>query len=63
MAQSDQGNNTKRIVVPPHPHDVPGYPTVKYVELDEDEDVEWQWTHFVNGHSGSYRLHDCQEKA
>jgi hypothetical protein len=28
-----------------------GPPAVLTVELEEDEEVHWHWTHFVDGHS------------
>ena len=49
MAHQGQGSDTKRVVYPPQPMLVPGYPAVTHVVLEEDEDVEWQWTHFEDG--------------
>ena len=49
MAHQDQGSDTKRVVNPPHPIIVLGYLAVTHAVLEEDEDVEWQWTHFEDG--------------
>ncbi|MDQ5854382.1 MAG: hypothetical protein M3380_20395 [Chloroflexota bacterium] len=47
----DQQAKTKRTVYAPQPHNAPPSPQVISVELDEDEDVHWQWTHFADGRS------------
>lgn len=43
--------NKKRTVYAPQPDHLSLRPTVISVELDEDEEVEWEWTHFADGRS------------
>jgi hypothetical protein len=41
----------KRTVYAPRPERPTRHPAVVSVELDEDEDVEWVWTHTSDGES------------
>jgi len=41
----------RRTVYAPQPKDNSEHPGVISVELDEDEDVEWIWTHTSDGES------------
>ena len=50
MDSEDQGSSKKRIVYAPQSDHIPSASAVISVELDEDEEVEWQWTH-LNGRS------------
>lgn len=49
MDQNEQPQ--KRIVYAPQPDTTLSAPAVISVELAEDEQVEWQWTHLANGKS------------
>ena len=49
MDQNEQPQ--KRIVYAPQPDTSVSAPAVISIELAEDEDVEWQWTHLANGKS------------
>jgi hypothetical protein len=54
MESSEHASAKKRIVVAPQTEPVgaqPGAPAVISVEVAEDEEVEWQWTHDTDGHS------------
>lgn len=41
----------KRTVYAPQPDRTVAGPAVISVELNEDEDVQWQWTHYTDGRS------------
>jgi hypothetical protein len=51
MDQNEQQEPQKRIVYAPQPNHAQQAPAVISVELAEDEDVQWQWTHFNDGRS------------
>jgi hypothetical protein len=51
MDHSEQQEPQKRIVYAPQPDTTLSAPAVISIELAEDEDVEWQWTHLANGTS------------
>ncbi|HEY0733478.1 MAG TPA: hypothetical protein VGD69_01105 [Herpetosiphonaceae bacterium] len=51
MDQSEQQEPQKRTVYAPQPNDAQQAPAVISVELAEDEDVQWQWTHYNDGRS------------
>jgi hypothetical protein len=43
--------NRNRIVRAPSPQGPVSPPAVLTIELDEDEEVQWHWTHFADGRS------------
>lgn len=47
----DEQPPQKRTVYAPQPNDAQQAPAVISVELAEDEDVQWQWTHYTDGRS------------
>jgi len=51
MVLIDTKNSQKRLVHAPRSQNSLTPPTVLSVELNEDEDVQWQWTHYPNGES------------
>jgi hypothetical protein len=51
MHRQEQQEPQKRVVYAPQPNDAQQAPAVISVALDEDEDVEWQWTHYNDGRS------------
>ena len=51
MDRNEQQEPQKRTVYAPQPNDAQQAPAVISVELAEDEDVQWQWTHYTDGHS------------
>lgn len=51
MDQSERQAPEKRTVYAPQPNDAQQAPAVISVELAEDEDVQWQWTHYTDGRS------------
>ena len=48
MSQEDSETEQKRVVYAPQPAKISTPPSVLSVELSNDEEVEWQWTHFPN---------------
>ena len=48
MSQKDSDTDQKRVVYAPQPAKILTPPSVLRVELSNDEEVEWQWTHFPN---------------
>ncbi len=51
MSQKDENIKEKRVVQAPQAGN-PSMPnSVLSVELSDDEEVEWQWTHFPDGQS------------
>ncbi|MBV9790630.1 MAG: hypothetical protein JOZ51_20725 [Chloroflexi bacterium] len=51
MDQDEQQEPQKRTVYAPQSNDAQQTPAVISVELAEDEDVQWQWTHYTDGRS------------
>jgi len=51
MGRDRQAKRQTRTVYAPQPKDDSKPPAVISVELDEDEDVEWIWTHTSDGES------------
>lgn len=50
MEQNDQASK-KQTVYAPQLDTASAAPLVISVELEEDEEVEWQWTHFLESRS------------
>lgn len=48
MSQKDRKTDQKRVVYAPQPSKISTPPSVLSVELSNNEEVEWQWTHFPN---------------
>jgi len=46
-----QRRSQRRTAYAPQSKDNFEHPAVTSVELDEDEDVKWTWTHTLDGHS------------
>ena len=51
MDQPDQQTDKKRTIQAPQPHHAVTPSSVISVELKENEEVEWQWTHFPDRRS------------
>jgi len=51
MTLIDTKNNQKRLVYAPRSDNSITPSVILSVELNEDEDVRWQWTHYPNGKS------------
>lgn len=51
MSQPNKIMNAKRVVTAPQPNNPSMPASVLSVELSNDEEVQWQWTHFPNGQS------------
>ena len=48
MSQEDKKIEDKRVVYAPQLANLSALASVLSVELSNDEEVEWQWTHFPN---------------
>ena len=51
MNKEDEKTPQKQVVLAPQSHASIASGSVLSVEIDSDEDVEWQWMHFPNGQS------------
>ena len=51
MGRDEHSERKRRTVYAPQPKDNPKPPSVISVELEENENVEWIWTHTSDGES------------
>jgi hypothetical protein len=58
MNQQQRTRSSTRVIYPPLPTDPAIFPSIFSLEIREELEVEWQWTHFPDGNGvvTGYRL-------